>query len=111
MKTSILRIFLAILLVFFNFNAVANDEVVWVDVRSIIEHKIDHIDGDARISHADIVEEVSALHPEKETSIALYCRSGGRAGKALIALKEAGYENVRNVGSIEQARKERGIKD
>ena len=84
-------------------------ETVWIDVRSAVEYKLDHIDGDIRISHGDIVGEVSTLYPAKDTAIHLYCRSGGRAGKALTALTEAGYTNVSNVGSIQNARKERGI--
>lgn len=87
----------------------AETETVWIDVRSAVEHKLDHIDGDIRVSHIDIVEKVSELFPDKTTPIGLYCRSGGRAGKALQALNEVGYNNVQNVGGIDAARKERGI--
>ncbi len=86
-------------------------EVVWIDVRSVVEHKIDHIEGDIRIAHDDIVQGVSELFPDKETGIRLYCRSGGRAGKALTALQEAGYKNVKNAGGINDAREERGISE
>jgi len=37
----------------------------------------------------------------KDQKIILYCRSGKRAGKALIVLKEEGYTNVINAGGIE----------
>lgn len=82
---------------------------VWIDVRSLLENKIDSIEGDIRISHSDIVEEVNKLYPDKNTDIRLYCRSGGRAGKALLALNREGYNNVENVGSIDDARKARSI--
>jgi phage shock protein E len=84
-------------------------ETVWIDVRSKIENIIDNIDGDPLISHSEIVEGVSAIYPDKNTEIKLYCRRGVRAGRALTALKEAGYTNVSNAGSIDEARKERGI--
>lgn len=84
-------------------------EPVWVDVRSVLEHKVDNIDGDIRISHGDIVEEFSALYPDKDTEVRLYCRSGGRAERALTALQEAGYKNILNIGSIENAREQRGL--
>ena len=89
--------------------SVVKFETAWIDVRSKIENIIDKIDGDPLIPHADIVEGVSAMFPDKNTEIKLYCRRGVRAGRALTALKEAGYTNVSNVGSIDDARKLRGI--
>jgi phage shock protein E len=78
---------------------------VWIDVRSFVEHKVDSIEGDIRISHSEIVAEVSKIFPDKDTEIRLYCRSGGRAEYALSSLVNAGYKNVRNVGGIGDARK------
>jgi phage shock protein E len=84
-------------------------ETIWIDVRSELEHKVDSIEGDLRISHSDIVPEVQKLFPDTNIKIQLYCRSGGRAGEAVNALKNAGYTDVENIGSIEEARKYRGI--
>ena len=84
-------------------------EPVWVDVRSFIENKIDNIDGDIRISYSSIVEEMSKIHPDKTTDIRLYCRSGARAQSALSLLNQAGYSNVKNVGSINDARRIRAL--
>ncbi|NND66645.1 MAG: rhodanese-like domain-containing protein [Halioglobus sp.] len=84
-------------------------DTVWVDVRSSLEHKIDNIEGDTRISHSDIVPEIEKLYPDRDTSIKLYCRSGGRAGKAEEALRAAGYTDVENVGGIGDARKRRSL--
>lgn len=84
-------------------------EVFWIDVRTAAEHNIDHIEGDIRISHEEIVSNIAELYPDKGTEISLYCRSGNRAGKALIALKEAGYTLASNAGSIDDARKQRAI--
>ena len=83
---------------------------VWVDVRTALEHSLDSIDGDRRISHGQIVEKVSELYPDKETEINVYCRSGNRAGKAKAALNAAGYTHITNAGSIGDARLARGLK-
>ncbi len=84
-------------------------EIIWIDVRSAIEHSVDSIEGDVRIPYGDIVEEVKKMYPEKSTEIQLYCRSGGRAEKAMAALLQEGYTDVKNAGGINDARKTRGI--
>ncbi len=91
------------------FSSLSKADTVWIDVRSVIEHTIDGIEGDIRVSHADVVAEVSQIYPDKDTDIRLYCRSGGRAEKALVLLKEARYTKVQNVGGIGDARKIRAI--
>jgi len=91
------------------FSSVAAAEAVWIDVRSAIEHRLDNIEGDIRITHTEILEEVSKLYSDKETEIHLYCRSGVRAGKAMSELIEAGYTNVHNAGGIDDARKVRSM--
>lgn len=82
---------------------------IWIDVRSSEEHQVDNIKGDLLISHDAIVEEVGKLYPDHETKIYLYCRSGNRAGNAKSALNKLGYKKVFNAGSIENARKQRGL--
>ena len=93
------------------FSSIASADARWIDVRSTLEHSIDSIEGDVCISHGDIVKGLSELFPDKSTEIHLYCRSGGRAGKAMSALLDAGYTNVSNAGSIDNARKERGLSE
>lgn len=77
-------------------------EIVWIDVRTDLEYRIDSIEGDLRIGHSDIVAEVEGLIPDKNAEIKLYCLSGGRADMA-------GYTRVVSVGGIEDARDIRGI--
>ena len=83
----------------------------WVDVRSSVEHTMDNIEGDVRISYGEVVQGVSEMFPDKNTEIRLYCRSGGRADAAMSSLQEAGYTNVSNAGGIDDARRERGLVD
>lgn len=104
-----LQLRISLLLVALALSALAFAEPVWIDVRTSMEHSIDSIEGDMRISHGEIVPEVTRLFPDKNTELHLYCRSGGRAGKAAAALKEAGYTNVSNAGGIDDARKARGL--
>ena len=84
-----------------------SDEPVYIDVRTWLEHKVDHIDGDQRIHVSDIVAGVTDAYPDKETPIALYCRSGIRSETAMEKLKAAGYLNVSNLGGIDDAREAR----
>lgn len=99
----------SLLLVAIFISALSLADTTWIDVRSDLEHRIDNIDGDLRISHTEIVQEVGKLFPDKSTEIKLYCRSGGRAAKAMSALQEAGYHNVANAGGIRDARMQRGL--
>lgn len=89
--------------------AQTDESTVWIDVRSTLEHKLDHIDGDVLIPHREVVEEVSKRFPDKTTKLNLYCRAGGRAGVATDALRELGYTQVSNVGGIDNARRLRNI--
>lgn len=107
LKTRSINTFVFILGVLFGQASFA--DTVWIDVRSAAEHHVDNIEGDIRITHSDIVKEIAQLYPDKNTEIQLYCRSGGRAGVALSALKEAGYTNVSNAGGINDARKARDM--
>lgn len=84
-------------------------EPIWIDVRTARESKIDHIEGDLRMSHFDIDKEVMKLYPDRSTKIGVYGTNGTRSGLALYFLLSAGYENVFNAESIDQVREIRGI--
>jgi phage shock protein E len=102
------KILFFLLAMIFTSQAIA--ETVWIDVRSAEEYAQDHINGDIRISHEEIVPNVIKLVPDKNTEIQLYCKSGRRAGIAASNLKEAGFTNVSNAGGINDARKERAVR-
>ena len=87
----------------------AQAKPVWIDVRTEAEHRQNHIVGDPLIPHASIVAQVTGQFPNKDAEINLYCRSGNRAGIAKSALESAGYTNVNNMGSLEDARKARDL--
>ena len=88
----------------------AAQKTVWIDVRSWVEYQADHIQGDLRIAHGDIVAGVTSRFPDKNTPIRLYCAVGGRAGTAMRNLQAVGYTDVGNAGGIDDARAERAEK-
>jgi phage shock protein E len=84
-------------------------ETIWVDVRSGDEYQQSHIAGDLHIPYQSIVAGLEKNSIEKNATIKLYCRSGGRAGKAQKSLEAAGYTDVSNAGGIDDVRKERNL--
>lgn len=86
----------------------ASLEPVWIDVRNWLEYKLDHIPGDLRVHYTNIVQQVSKAYPNTNTPIRVYCAAGVRAGMAQAALENAGYTQVENAGSIDDARRLRG---
>lgn len=83
------------------FSAEDNGEGVWIDVRSVVEYNMGHVEGSHNIPHNDIAAEIASITTDKNANIHLYCRSGGRAGKALKSLQDLGYTNVHNDGGID----------
>tara|TARA_R110001583_G_scaffold59479_3_gene176897 strand:+ start:3883 stop:4215 length:333 start_codon:yes stop_codon:yes gene_type:complete len=78
--------------------AVQAEPVYWIDVRTDAEHSAGHLEGSVNIPHGDVAKEIAAVTEDKNAEIHLYCRSGGRAGKALRTLENLGYTNVVNEG-------------
>ncbi|MEL0659185.1 rhodanese-like domain-containing protein [Psychromonas arctica] len=100
----------ALLMITTLFSSFSFAEKVWIDVRTLVENQKDNIKGDLRISHSNIVREVRTLYPDINTEFYLYDNTGGRSDIAISALDQAGYKNLHNAGSIEEAREQRGIK-
>lgn len=85
-------------------------ETLWIDVRSPEEYAADHIAGDINIPFIKIASEISQYASDKNADIQLYCKSGGRAGAALLQLTAMGYKNAHNAGGIDDVRKTRHLK-
>ncbi|MFY0641608.1 MAG: rhodanese-like domain-containing protein [Bermanella sp.] len=75
-----------------------------LDVRSQGEYDAGHAHGALLIPHNNITEQAPKLLKDKNQEIKVYCRSGGRAGKATSALKALGYTNVENIGTLQNAK-------
>ena len=77
--------------------------VTVVDVRTQDEWNRGHLEGALHIEWQDILQLSSNI--KKDEKIYLYCRSGNRSGKATEILEDAGFVNVINAGSMQEASK------
>ena len=85
---------------FLAFPLIAQDVLV-IDVRTTQEWQSGHLEEAQHIEWQDILSISESVSKDKE--IYLYCRSGNRSGKATKILIDAGYINVINAGSIQEA--------
>jgi len=69
-----------------------------VDVRSDAEFSDGHLPGALHIPHTDVEARIAEFGDDKARPIVLYCKSGGRAGKAEKVLLANGFTNVTNGG-------------
>jgi len=101
--------FVVMLLVLLSFTACSEEQPdlkqwlrdgVVIDTRTLEEYNSGHIDNATLIPYDVIQQQISRVVPDKSTPVLLYCRSGRRAGIAETTLKKLGYENVINVGGI-----------
>ena len=74
--------------------AIANDDIVRLDVRTAEEYAEGHISGAINIDvlKDDFLKRASELPKDKD--IALYCRSGNRSKKAAKMLSDNGYRVI-----------------
>ncbi|WP_303866570.1 rhodanese-like domain-containing protein [Acetobacterium wieringae] len=77
----------------------ANKDIVLLDVREPAEYVNGHIPGSINLPLSQ-VQRVEELVPEKNTTIFVYCLSGGRSQGAASQMVKMGYQNVYNLGGI-----------
>ena len=77
-----------------------------LDVRTEQEWRAGHLEGAILIPHDRIGQGIAAVAPDKKGRIYLYCRTGRRTALAFDVLKKAGYEDLVNLGTMENASKE-----
>lgn len=104
-NTKIILTFLAACLSLGGAALSAAKDAIWIDVRTDKEWQAGHLESATHIPHTEIAGSIASLTEDKNAPIKLYCRSGGRAGKAKESLEELGYTNVENVGGLEDAQK------
>lgn len=68
-----------------------------VDVREPGEREICQIPGSINISQKDIVSGKGLTQLDRQVPVILYCKMGGRSRKALLALQEHGFEDLKNL--------------
>lgn len=81
---------------------VSADSII-LDVRTADEYAAGHLDGAQRLDFnaGEVAAAIPTLDPQAEYLV--YCRSGNRAGQAIALMEQAGFTNVTNLGSLEQA--------
>ncbi len=85
--------------------AFASAAPLLIDVRTPAEFAEGHVEGAVNLPLDTITSSIAGVAPDKETPIGLYCRSGRRSADAGQKLQALGYTQVRNLGSLDDARK------
>lgn len=76
-------------------------EVIILDVREQEEYDSGHIPNSRLLPVGSVTEAAaSALIPEKDSIVLVYCRSGNRSKTASKLLADLGYKNVYEFGGI-----------
>ena len=71
------------------------DNFTFIDVREPHEYRIASIPGAKLIPLGEFPKHIGEF--DKNAEIVIHCKSGMRSGKACSILRQAGFENVRNV--------------
>ena len=69
-------------------------ELALLDVRTQAEYDSGHILNAINISHEQILEDPELLAEYKDSQMAVFCRSGVRAGKVIKLLESLGFEDI-----------------
>ena len=72
---------------------------VLLDVRTAQEYREGHISGGKNVPLQEL-ERVTAVVPEKDAPLFVYCHSGARSSQAVRLLARMGYTNLKNIGGI-----------
>lgn len=82
---------------------VVSEDTILLDVRTAEEYAAGHLDGAQLLDFnaGDVAAAVPNLDPDAEYFV--YCRSGNRSGQAIALMEQAGFTNLTNLGSLEQA--------
>ena len=76
------------------------DGAILIDVRETNEYDEGHLDNSINISYTVIGDKIKYITTDKESKIVVYCKSGARSNKAYNTLKSLGYNNIYDLGSI-----------
>lgn len=84
-------------------------DAVIVDVRTPGEYAEGHLEG-AELLDLNAGEFVAALPTlDPDAAYMVYCRSGNRSAQAAQLMKDAGFTNVTDLGSLQDATNSTGI--
>lgn len=78
---------------------VADDDAVLFDVRRDDEWSYSHAKGARHVPITGLEQGEKPDIPQNK-KIYTYCQAGGRAGRAVIMLKDMGYTDVTSIGGL-----------
>lgn len=71
--------------------------IIFLDCREPKEYKSGHIPGAVNIPRGLLEFKIGKKIPDKNASIVIYCKSGGRASLGCCNLVRMGYKNAKNM--------------
>lgn len=88
-----------------NINEITYDELVekvkagatLIDVRTKQEFLEEHLERSILIPYYEIARRIGNIVPDKDRTIILYCKNGGRSIRAYGILSKLGYSNIYNL--------------
>lgn len=74
-------------------------DAILLDVRTPQEYAEGHVPGSRNLPLQEI-SNITAVFPNPDTPLFVYCLSGGRSRQAVSALRRMGYAAVQDLGGI-----------
>jgi rhodanese-related sulfurtransferase len=71
-----------------------NEKAIYLDVRTPEEYESGHLPGAINVSNQTLKSKISALIPDKNTKIYVYCQEISRSPLATKTLSDLGYKNA-----------------
>lgn len=87
----------------------AGEPMVVVDVRELSEFEAGHIEGAIHIPLRQLARGLDKLPSDKNATLAVICRTGGRSSYGTMALWLLGYRNLKNIMGGMQAWEKEGF--
>lgn len=78
-------------------------DVTVIDVRTPEEFELGHLEGAVNINVASGVFEAEIAELDPAGKYIVYCRTGNRSAQAVKIMKDAGFANLTDAGSVEEA--------
>ena len=85
------------------------DRSIILDVRTPEEFAAGHLDGAMLVDIKDPSFDTKLAALDPSVSYVVYCRSGNRSAQAVERMKAAGFSDLTDLGSLENASSETGI--
>jgi len=87
----------------------AGEPILVVDVRESLEFEAGHIEEAIHIPPRQLAQKLDQLPPDKNSPLAVICRTGGRSSYGTMALWLLGYRNLRNIAGGMQGWEKEGF--